>query len=330
MKASIIVPVYNTEQYLQQCVDSLLSQDFDDFEILLINDGSTDGSLNVCENYASIFSNVRVINKPNGGLSSARNTGVYYAQGDWVVFVDSDDYWTSNNCLKVLFENSKTYNSDVVRFEYQAVDDDGFKLYECTYNKKSIENRTLTPYELFHIGISGEFFSCLFLIKRKLVLDILFDEKRSFQEDIDFCIRLFALKNFNASYVSNKFYAYRKRSSSITSTPKIKNLEGSFSLSKTFDQYIDKISDIQLKKDYQYYSVMMYYWTLFTIAEPSFFKYRIQIYNELNINKLHADAICRLRRFKIYNKASILILLPPKISVYMIYCKTKFAKYCVK
>lgn len=91
-KISVIVPVYNTEKYLRRCVDSILAQTFTDFELLLIDDGSTDTSGAICDEYASADSRVRVFHKPNGGVSSARNLGLDNAQGEWIAFADSDDY----------------------------------------------------------------------------------------------------------------------------------------------------------------------------------------------------------------------------------------------
>ena len=88
---SVIVPVYNTEKYLHRCIDSILNQTFTDFELLLINDGSTDSSSAICDEYAEKDCRVRVFHKPNGGVSSARNLGLEKAQGEWITFCDSDD-----------------------------------------------------------------------------------------------------------------------------------------------------------------------------------------------------------------------------------------------
>ena len=95
-KISVIVPVYNTEQYLRRCIDSVLAQTYQDFELLLIDDGSTDSSGAICDEYAARDSRVRVFHKVNGGVSSARNVGLDNARGEWVTFVDSDDYIEEN------------------------------------------------------------------------------------------------------------------------------------------------------------------------------------------------------------------------------------------
>lgn len=95
-KISVIVPVYNVEKYLRRCIDSILAQTFTDFELLLIDDGSKDNSGDICDGYAMKDERVRVFHKKNGGVSSARNLGLDNAKGEWVSFVDADDYL--DNC----------------------------------------------------------------------------------------------------------------------------------------------------------------------------------------------------------------------------------------
>lgn len=109
-KISIIIPIYKVEDYLPRCIDSVLSQSFTDFELLLIDDGSPDNCGKICDEYAEKDSRVRVFHKPNGGVSSARNFGLDNAIGEWVTFIDSDDY-VSNGYIEDLF--SVTVNSSV-------------------------------------------------------------------------------------------------------------------------------------------------------------------------------------------------------------------------
>ena len=89
---SIIVPIYNAEQYLHRCIDSILAQSYIDFELLLIDDGSPDNCGAICDEYANQDSRVHVFHKENEGVSSARNLGMAHAQGDWITFIDADDY----------------------------------------------------------------------------------------------------------------------------------------------------------------------------------------------------------------------------------------------
>ena len=114
---SIIVPIYNAETYLPRCVDSILAQTFGDFELLLVNDGSRDGSLDICQRYAAKDGRVRVIDKPNGGVSSARNLGLESASAEWVMFADADD-WIEPNTLE--FAVPYIGKCDIVRLAWVA------------------------------------------------------------------------------------------------------------------------------------------------------------------------------------------------------------------
>lgn len=110
---SIIVPVYNTEKYLDRCIQSILAQTYNDFELLLINDGSTDSSGAICDRYAEQDSRVRVFHKENGGVSSARNVGLNNAEGEYIIFVDSDDYMKSQMC-EILYNTLNREQADIV------------------------------------------------------------------------------------------------------------------------------------------------------------------------------------------------------------------------
>lgn len=114
---SIIVPVYNVAPYLERCVRSLANQDYEAYEIILVDDGSTDGSENMCETYAGADDRIKVFHKNNGGLSSARNYGIKNAAGEYLLFVDSDDY-VANNMCSTLEEGLQQYGkTDLVSFD---------------------------------------------------------------------------------------------------------------------------------------------------------------------------------------------------------------------
>ena len=124
-KISIIVPVYNVEKYLKRCIDSILDQTFKEFELILVNDGSTDKSLEICNNYKRDDDRVIVIDKINGGLSSARNAGLDIAKGEYIAFVDSDDY-INKNMYKKMFDLAKKDQVDIVQCKFKKVYDDFF------------------------------------------------------------------------------------------------------------------------------------------------------------------------------------------------------------
>ena len=122
IKYSFIVPVYNTEKYLKKCLDSLVNQTYKDFEIIVVNDGSTDKSSNIISKYQKKYKNIIVIDKENEGLSMARNRGVQKSSGKYIIFVDSDDY-VSNKLLEEV--DKKIDDSDILRFQI-ATEDEGY------------------------------------------------------------------------------------------------------------------------------------------------------------------------------------------------------------
>lgn len=114
---SVIIAIYNAEEYLNRCFDSILSQTFSDFEVILIDDGSLDKSLEICQSYASKDYRLRVIHKENGGVSSARELGVSLAQGEYCIHVDADDF-VENSFLEILYQKAKEKNYDLVICDY--------------------------------------------------------------------------------------------------------------------------------------------------------------------------------------------------------------------
>jgi glycosyltransferase involved in cell wall biosynthesis len=122
IKISIIIPVYNAEIYLKQCLDSVICQTFKDFECICINDGSTDNSLSILQEYANKDKRFKLINKKNEGVSVARNTGIQNAAGKYIVFIDSDD-WISEDYVETLYNSIEKYNCDMVSANFYIYDD---------------------------------------------------------------------------------------------------------------------------------------------------------------------------------------------------------------
>ena len=115
-KFSVIIPVYNVEKYIKKCLDSVFNQSFKDYEVIVVNDGTEDRSMDIVEKY-----DVNIINQKNSGLSSARNAGVKKSKGEYIIFLDSDDYW-EEDLLKEIALSTKN-NPDIVRFQIQEVQD---------------------------------------------------------------------------------------------------------------------------------------------------------------------------------------------------------------
>ena len=121
---SVIVPVYNVEKYLRQCLDSIVAQTYRDLEIILVDDGSIDASGAICDEYAVRDSRIKVVHQPNRGLSSARNTGLDLVSGEYTFFIDSDDWIHEKALERLLLAQAKT-NADLVLCNYQRVDEAG-------------------------------------------------------------------------------------------------------------------------------------------------------------------------------------------------------------
>lgn len=133
---SIIVPVYNVEKYLHQCIDSILSQTFEEFELLLIDDGSTDNSGKICDEYEEKDSRIKVIHQHNQGQAKARNVGIDAAGGEWLAFVDSDDYIASD-MMSVLLETAVAHHADMVMCNFSRFKDS---------DENAVEEKLPTPF----------------------------------------------------------------------------------------------------------------------------------------------------------------------------------------
>lgn len=210
---SIIVPVFNVEAYLEDCIESILDQKFSDFELILVNDGSTDESGSICDNYAKNDKRVKVVHKSNGGVSSARNTGINVAQGNYIGFVDSDDR-IKENMYKRLYQLCLDTESDI------AICKLGREIEGKIINKsegsviKELDN--IQAMKQLFIGNLYRFSLCNKLFKKKCFDEIQFPEGR-IHEDLSTTYRLFA--NADKTVYTNEIgYIYVKRENSILTT----------------------------------------------------------------------------------------------------------------
>ncbi|MBR5635489.1 MAG: glycosyltransferase family 2 protein [Pseudobutyrivibrio sp.] len=138
MTFSIIIPVFNMEKYLKECLASVVAQTFKDYEIILVDDGSTDSSAYICDEFAKDYEELcKVIHKDNGGLSSARNAGLDVAEGEWIVFLDSDDY-ISSDLLEVVAEKINKFSADLYSYNARRVSADGIIQEKIIYNVENI------------------------------------------------------------------------------------------------------------------------------------------------------------------------------------------------
>lgn len=178
---SVIVPVYNTEKYLPRCIDSILAQTYTDFELLLIDDGSTDSSGAICDEYAAKDSRVRVFHKENGGVSSARNLGLDNAQGEWITFVDSDD-WVKEEYIELFINNA----DDLVYQSFLSIFNGETEEWDTSIRALDV-NECLT--RLYEKKALGYCWGKLYKTQKIKTYNIRFDENIRFRED-----ELFVLK----------------------------------------------------------------------------------------------------------------------------------------
>lgn len=210
---SIVIPVYGTEAYIRRCLDSLLGQSFEDFEVLIVDDGSPDASGEICDGYAQRDGRFRVFHKGNGGVASARQFAMDRVRGEYFIHVDSDD-WIEPTMLETLYGEAKKSDADVVMCDY----------YRCKsaaeVEKVSQRPVVSTPEAIMSDMFSGRLFGCLFnkLIRRELVEEsgIRFIEGVDYSEDLLFCLKVFQRENLRFLYLPQAFYHYEERCGSIS------------------------------------------------------------------------------------------------------------------
>lgn len=215
---SIIVPVYNTEQYLSRCLDSILNQSFTDFELLLIDDGSKDGSEAICDECAKKDNRIRVFHKENGGVSSARNLGLQEARGEWLFFVDSDDEVMPNG-LQTLVDGISA-DVDVVMGGFEEIGENGMLIESIDGQGETIilsKKESLSS--LYHghaLGCSYLGWMCLRLFRKEIIQRerILFDTSIAIKEDTLFEAQYLCKSNGVTRFVKKPVYKYYMRNNS--------------------------------------------------------------------------------------------------------------------
>ena len=232
---SIIVPIYNVGEYLPRCIDSILNQTFKRFELILVNDGSKDNSGVVCDDYARKDTRIKVIHKSNGGVSSARNEGLYVAKGEYIGFVDPDDY-IDKNMYEKLYRLCIDNNSDIAICRFNR------EINGKIQNKESTEeiielNNMEAMNELFK-GNLYRFSLCNKLFSKKCFNDVLFPEER-IHEDLSTTYKLFD-NSKKTVYINYCGYIYVRRENSIlTSTYNEKRLQAFIAWDEIIE-FIDK------------------------------------------------------------------------------------------
>ena len=202
---TVVIPVYNVEKYLKRCVESVLVQEWHNYDILLVDDGSTDSSPQICDDYAKVYDFISVIHKKNGGLSEARNTGILHAKGEYVYFPDSDD-WIETDTFLALAEVLESQKFDIISFNREFVKDEDDAIVSDSLVTQVFEGKDAFVQMLKHSYITG--FANDKIYRKSLFIDnnILFP-KGKYYEDLGTNYKFFL--SAKKVYATNqKYYHY--------------------------------------------------------------------------------------------------------------------------
>ena len=246
---SIVIPIYNAEKYLEECLNSIKNQTYKNFEVIMVNDGSKDDSETICMNFLRSDSRFRYLKKENGGVSSARNVGLDNVEGDYITFIDADD-WVDENYLDLLITTVEKNHSDIVVSSYKQFNNiDVFYLRAYSLQEKYLLNfermnrddfltifpKLMSTNVCFNNAVAK-------LFRKELVNDLRFDTSIKYGEDLDFYFRLY-LNVDSVSYVDEPTYVYRMHGDSTTSNFNQEHAEQELSI---FKQMHEKIQEIGL------------------------------------------------------------------------------------
>ena len=246
MKLSIVIPIYNVEKYLTKCLDSILIDNQFTGQVICVNDGSTDGSLNILKQYNRKYPNIEIINQANKGLSEARNAGLRAAVSDYVMFVDSDD-WLFPDVIKILcshihgedvlffnarkfIEETQAFDSEMPIMEFSHIE--GTAYFAATYNK---------PRNMPCVCVWGGVYNRSFLIKNNL-----WNEPGIYHEDSYFMPQVL-LKAKDVSAINVEVYVYRVRQGSIMTTISKKHVSDSLFIVRSLKKIYDKNNNVNIK-----------------------------------------------------------------------------------
>lgn len=208
---SVIVPIYKVEEYLSRCVDSIINQTYKNLEIILVDDGSPDNCPKICDDYAKMDNRIKVIHKENGGLSDARNAGMNVATGEYISFIDSDD-WIENSMFEEMLNRMHEDKSDVVSCGVKWVKENGDLIRNVTVNSEIVLNKQDSLKEIINDGLLKQHVWNK-LYKAEIIQEIPF-EKGKYHEDVFWSYLVFSNVE-KVSIITESFYCYVQRKESI-------------------------------------------------------------------------------------------------------------------
>ncbi len=299
MKFSLIVPIYNVEKFLPQCLDSILDQDIplEEYEIICIIDGSPDNCTNIVKEYQEKYSNIVLFEQKNSGVSTARNNGIELSKGEYLWFIDPDDFIVSN-CLKFLYSELKENNYDYVDFSYTTIDENekyNAEKYKLNINFSNVQYHLAYPWQM---------------ICKKTIYDInnlKFNTSMIYCEDILLRFQINQLELKTKQLENLVLYAYRTRYNSVANNKDFKMIREKINCLLVFSYEINKIQDS------------------YKINNNSFFDVDYQVFSHCT-NALISTFYYDRTNFKnILNKAKQMGLYPYKLKrkLHLKKCKTQ-------
>ena len=264
VKVSIILPIYNIEKYLRQCLNSCINQTLKDIEIICVNDGSSDNCLNILEEYAQKDSRIKIINQENQGVSIARNNGINCAVGEYILFLDPDD-WISLDCCELTYNQAKENDNNFVYFAHNIYNEESGKIQKCKDLipcEKIINQKHVDLKKTKNIQYYNNSYIWNKLYNRKWLIDNDMKFIRIKWEDTPFNVTSF-LKSSNISFLDKPVYYYRKRNNSLSWTADVEDIIYSRTMPIKFildREYSGNLLKVYLK--YMYRSLLVWYYSI--------------------------------------------------------------------
>ncbi len=275
MRFSIIVPIYNVETYLEKCIDSIISQTYNDFELILIDDGSTDKSYEICKKYEVKDKRIFLIHQTNKGSAATRNLGIKHSKGEYLIFIDSDDFWNTDKLLFNLNKIIVECSPDVILF--------GYNKFYAQSNKTKQVSKILKRTDIYNLK-KEESFKLLFLkkifissawtkvVKSKLIKDNkIFFREGILTEDIEWSA-LIAINMKTIDYLEMNPYNYTQRNNSISNSIKSKNIDDLISSIENCKIYSKTIENTEFYNPYMAYLSFQYITLLLNSTKIKLYK----------------------------------------------------------
>ena len=326
-KISVILPVYNAEKTLDKCLSSILKQTYCNYELIIINDGSNDSSLDIINKYILKTNKIILINNDqNIGVSRSRNLGIQKAEGEYITFIDCDDYYEPN-ALEIMYYLMIEKKVDAVRFSFNRVEKHNkqIKIYNNTYEDKVFQKTEMNIFEMDLIKNNLQAYVWLLITKTNIAKRVIFDENLGMMEDTLWYF--YFLKEINNIYFSNKIlynYCVNKNSASNSKEKAVRNIKNMLYLQEKYKElfYTDKLKLTES------------YFTLLSVIIENIFKLenthilkedKIKFYNNLKEQDSYKIIInqINLKKFRLDRRIIILLLNKSRYKTLNFYCKIK-------